>query len=439
MDAWLASLRGVVGDESVSPGVAPLAGVVPRLVAEPRDVDSVRAVLAWAFEQGAAVVPVGGATKCAWGRRPERIDIALSTRRLDAVLEHRAADLTTTVQAGASLDSVNRTLGERDQWIPLDPPQPERATIGGILACDASGPRRHRYGAPRDVLIGIAFVTAEGTLARAGGRVVKNVAGYDLGKLLSGSHGSLGVIVEATFKLTPRAAASRTVELTVADPERLADVTQAVACSQLAPTTIDIDWPPPRALVRFESLEASVDAQADAAVRLAGEHGASGRILSGAAEEACWRDRAVWLRCPDSAVGGAVRADATGSSSEEAGATDCVLNVGLPPASLGRELRWLADSIPDLGLTADVTGRAAIGTLSLRLTGPLDGQAEAIRRLHDRRVADGGHAVLVRGTEALRGKVEPWGPMGDAIPVMQAIKREFDPKGLLSPGRWPFD
>ncbi len=428
-DSWFESLRTIVGDDAVSPGASttPLAGMVPAFVVEPSDVESLRAVLAWAFEHGAAVAPVGGGTTFDWGRRPSRIDVALSTRRLDAVIEHRDADLTATVQAGASLAAVNRTLGERGQWIPLDPDQPERATIGGVLACDASGPRRHRHGAPRDLLIGIAFVTAEGTLARAGGRVVKNVAGYDLGKVLSGSHGTLGVIVEATFKLTPRAPASRTVEIVTPQSDRLADVIQTIASSQLAPTAVEIAWPPPTALVRFESLEASVVWQANEAVRLITEHGATGRILLGPAEEACWRNHSARLNHTEIAGG-----------PSDASAADTVLNIGLPPAGLGAELCWLADSMPSLGVAAELIGRAALGTLSLKLTGSVDAQIEAIGRLHDRRVKDGGHAVLTRGPDAVRAGTDPWGPLGDAARVMQAVKRSFDPQGVLSPGRWPF-
>ena len=167
----------------------------------------------------------GAGTKTGWGAEPEA-DIVLSTAKLNAVLAHRHGDLTATVQAGASLAGVNRALADRGQWIPLDPPWADRATIGGLIATNDSGPRRHRYGAPRDLIIGIDFVRADGVAAKAGGIVVKNVAGYDIARLLTGSFGSLAVIVGATFKLFPLPPASRTVVIDIPS-ERSARLSRA--------------------------------------------------------------------------------------------------------------------------------------------------------------------------------------------------------------------
>ena len=153
----------------------------------------------------------GRARSSGWGAAPRQIDILISTARLNAVVAHRHGDLTATIQAGARLGDVNRALAQHRQWIPLDPPSADSATIGGIVATNDSGPRRHRYGAPRDLIIGVEFARADGRLAKGGGIVVKNVAGYDLPRLLTGSFGSLGVIVTATFKLYPLTAASRTL------------------------------------------------------------------------------------------------------------------------------------------------------------------------------------------------------------------------------------
>jgi len=172
-----------------------------------------------ASEQKLSVVLRGAGTKLDWGRPPQRIDATLSTRGLYRLIAHQHGDLTATIEAGATLREVNVALSLHGQWLPLDPPFASEATIGGILATNDSGPLRHRYGTPRDLVIGTAVATADGVLAKSGGQVVKNVAGYDLSKLLAGSFGSLAAIVNATFKLSPLPAASRTLSPPRATPK----------------------------------------------------------------------------------------------------------------------------------------------------------------------------------------------------------------------------
>src|SRR5499427_9566622 len=145
-------------------------------------------------------------------------------RGLRRVLAHEHGDMTATVEAGATLRDVNRALARHGQWLPLDPPRADRATIGGILATNDSGPLRHRYGTPRDLVIGVQLATTDGVLSKAGGRVVKNVAGYDLSKLVAGSFGSLAAIVSATFKLAPIPAASKTLRIDLSEGTRLAPI-----------------------------------------------------------------------------------------------------------------------------------------------------------------------------------------------------------------------
>src|SRR5205823_14395303 len=161
----------------------------------------------------------GAGTKSGWGRDARGADMILDMRSLNRVLAHEHGDMTATIEAGATLRDVNTALAEHRQWLPLDPPFADRATIGGILATNDSGPLRHRYGTPRDLVIGVQLATTDGVLAKAGGQVVKNVAGYDLSKLVCGSFGSLAAIVSATFKLAPRAAASKTIVVDVPDVE----------------------------------------------------------------------------------------------------------------------------------------------------------------------------------------------------------------------------
>ena len=389
---------------------------------EPASIAEVAETLLQASRSRQRVAIRGGGTKPAAGRTWERADIVLSTARLNAIVAHRYGDLTATVQAGATLDDVRRALARHGQWIPLDPPHSSRATIGGIVATNDSGPRRHRYGAPRDVIIGVDVVLADGIAAKAGGIVVKNVAGYDLSRLMTGSFGSLGVIVAATFKLSPIPTASRTVVIDVgwlresrarARGERLSTTLAAIGSSQLTPTAIELQVPPGRVLVRFETTEAAAGDQAASAVAIAERSGCAAAMIAGADEDRLWQEHATR---PWSGAG-------------------AVIKVSAVPADVAGVLTEIDESAD--GADSEVVGRAGVGVLLLRIGGEAAGQRAVIERLRHRLPPGRGSAVVVRGSDELAASVDPWGPMGDAFPLMQAIKRRFDPLGILNPGAGP--
>ena len=388
-------------------------GVQPRLVAEPVTPEGLGASLGWATSEGLRVLVAGGRTKLDWGAASGSIDLLLSTARLDRVVEHRHGDLTATVEAGATLSSVNAALAEHGQRLPWDPPWPERATIGGIVATNDSGPRRHGHGAPRDSIIGVTVARADGRLARAGGIVVKNVAGYDLSRLLTGSFGCLGVILTATFKLAPAPPASRTLEVTVDSLEQAASVAADLAAAPLTPTALEIASPPVRLLARFESVDASVSQQAEAARDLAGTRGSTA-IHAGADEQSVWARHAGHWSAPGTLV-----------------------KLATVPAELFPTLVWLRGRTADAGIELAAAGRAGLGVVDLRLDGPLEAQAAIVSELRARLPLGRGSAVIRRGEPELRRQAGAWGPIGDALPVMQAIKRRFDPAGTLNPGRGP--
>ncbi len=201
-------VRDVLGDGAVAAGDAlgafAVDGQIPQCVAYPETSDALSRCAAALHEAGRAVIPAGNGTHLRLGRPPRAYDVALSTRRMRRVVAHEAADLTVTVEAGCTLAELNDVLASAGQILPLDPPHPERRTVGSIIATDAWGPWRLAHGKVRDLLIGVTVVLASGTVVRGGGRVVKNVAGYDLMKLFTGSFGTLGIVVEATFKVRPR-------------------------------------------------------------------------------------------------------------------------------------------------------------------------------------------------------------------------------------------
>jgi glycolate oxidase FAD binding subunit len=380
-------------------------------VLQPANVDEVAGALARASRAKLRVAVHGGGTKVGWGATPPPADVGISTRRLDAVVAHRYGDLTATVQAGATLAAVNRELMRHGQWIPLDPPSPDRATIGGIVATNDAGPRRHRYGTPRDLIIGVDIVRIDGTAAKSGGIVVKNVAGYDLARLMTGSFGSLAVITSATFKLYPIAPASRTLVMDLAF-DRLEAILSTVTASQLTPTAIELETNPLRLLVRFESIEAAATEQARQAARIAESNGAATTIVAGADETSLWEahERRIW---------------------EGEGA---VIKLTLLPTDLIATLAWLAST----GEAWEMIGRAGVGALLLRADGDAAAQARVLTGLRARFAPGRGSAVLVRGSETLKGLVDVWGPPGDSLPLMRAVKQRFDPDGLLNPGRGPF-
>src|SRR5580704_17157849 len=219
-----------------------VGGVVPAFVASPSSTEEASALLRAAAGAGLAVVPRGAGTGLAWGGPPSRCDLVLDLRSMDQVLEHAAGDLVARVQAGATIGQLSVALGSAGQELALD--VPADATVGGLVATGTAGPRRFRYGTPRDLLIGITMVRADGVVAHSGGKVVKNVAGYDLGKLFSGSQGTLGLITEATFRLHPRPTA---VAWVTGDygPSALAGVASAVASaagSALVPSAVELAW-----------------------------------------------------------------------------------------------------------------------------------------------------------------------------------------------------
>ncbi len=388
-------------------------GVQPRLVAAPADGEALAATLAWASSEGFSVRVTGGGTKQDWGTPGAPVDLQLSTAALSRVVEHRHGDLTATVEAGATLAAVNGRLAAHGQRLPWDPPWPERATVGGIVATNDSGPRRYGHGAPRDSIIGVTVARSDGRVAKAGGIVVKNVAGYDLARLLTGSFGCLGVILTATFKLAPAPPVSRTVEVQVDSLEDAAPIAADLAGSSLTPTSIEISWAPARLFVRFESVEVSVAQQAAAACALVGERG-SAVVLGGEDERAAWdRHAAHW------SPGGTL------------------VKLSTVPAELFPTLVWLRDRAARDGIEMAAGGRAGLGVVDVRLNGPVDAQARLIGDVRGRLPLGRGSAVIRRGDPELRRSIDAWGPVGDGMRVMMAIKRQFDPAGLLNPGRGP--
>jgi glycolate oxidase FAD binding subunit len=388
-------------------------GVKPSLVVEPGTAEELAALLAWASRERLSVVFRGGGTRLAWGRPPLPIDLIISTRALNRVLTHADADLTATVEAGATLDEVNAALLRCRQWLPID--GPDGATVGGAIATNDTGPLRHRYGTPRDLMIGVQLALADGRLIKAGGNVVKNVAGYDLGKLVSGSFGSLAAIVTATFKLLPMPVAFNTLIATFRTSEAAARAAAALHDSQLEPIAAEIhavhsghDAPPYRLLVRFAGTRTATAAQAAQARTLIG----TGELLDGESESAAWRRY----------VG---RAD---------GSADTIVRINWLPAMLPQVLT-LVEELGRANRTVELIGRAAVGAGLLRVEGDIESQAATVEQLRQSNVF--AHATVRDAPLAVKQQVDTWGPLGAAGILSSRVKRTLDPAGILNAGRGP--
>ena len=391
-------------------------GVCPQVVAAPSTEEGLSALLSWASAETLATAVRGGGTKLGWGGVSGSIDLLVSTARLADVVDHRFGDLTATVAAGVALDHANSVLGTHGQWLPLDPLRPDLATVGGIVAANDSGPRRHIHGAPRDLIIGVTVVRPDGNVAKAGGIVVKNVAGYDLSRLMTGAFGVLGIVVSATFKLAPVAPASRTAVIDCRSLQGITPVVTELMSSVLTPSAIELEWPSAQLLVRFESVESAVVQQVDevAALAAACEPSCSVRSCEGAEEGSLWRDHAARWDTPGTLV-----------------------KLSTLPSELLPALVWLRDECAARHLQMTAQGRAALGVVDVGLDGALAAQCELLTELRSRFQPGDGSAVIRRGSTELRRLVDPWGPIGDGLRVMQVIKRRFDPAGILNAGRGP--
>lgn len=384
---------------------------------QPADAAGVAAKLKWANDEGLAVSVHGAGTKQSWSARAGRTDVVLSTLGLNAPADHVPGDLVATVSAGTSLDAVNDVLRRERQWLPLDPACSNRATIGGIISTNDSGPRRHRFGTPRDLIIGIEIALADGRIARAGGRVVKNVAGYDLSKLLCGSLGSLAVVTSATFKLAPLPPVSATLVASLPDARSAGALAVALGGSTLTPSTVELQSPPHRLLIRFETSPRATERQVAAATSLCATHGAATEVLTGQAEADAW------------------------IAHERRMADDAGTIVKL--ATLATDVAGMLSRVETLtaehGIGYTAAGRAALGVIFVRLVGDPGSHDAIVGELRREAAARRGSAVLLAAPPGLKERLGAWGPNSDAVPIMRAVKARFDPRGTLNPGREPWE
>jgi glycolate oxidase FAD binding subunit len=399
------SLRAATSADAV-------CGRQPQLVVEPADEQQLAAVLRLATGAGLAVIPRGGGTKISWGNPPARADIILSTSRLDKMIEHAWADLTVGVEAGCTILKLQSALAQHGQRLALDPLWPAQATIGGILSTNDSGSLRLRFGALRDLIIGVTLALPDGTLASSGGKVVKNVAGYDLPKLVTGALGTLAVITRAVFRLHPLPRNTKTLSICGCTLEDMQRFILSVQDSKLAHT----------------ALQARVAQDAEPVVDILFE----GTEAGIAAQEAQLRDLARPAQVLE-ALSSVWSAPEKLWNSANA-ARDAVAKITGLPASISRTVETVQRAASSQNTHWELTMQAT-GIGWLRLDAAPENLHAVLSGLRFELEHSSGSLVLCQHPAEMP-HLDAWGQPGDALPLMRAVKNQFDRKTTLNPGRF---
>ena len=426
-DQLARQLASVLGADAVTNEPSLLAshavdGTPPAAICAPETAEQVAAALRICSEVEAAVTPWGGGTAIGIGNLPRHFDVVLGLNRLRRVVEHDDANLTLTVQSGISLLKLQESAANQKQFLPFDAPQPSRATVGGTIAANLNGPRRSSYGAVRDLVIGMKAALASGEQIKAGGKVVKNVAGYDMCKLFVGSLGTLGVITEATLRMSPVPETAATL-LATGIPLSVTDLANQLARSQLTPTAVFVSnfqtnktgdaapsaW---QLAVWSEGFEENVARHLHDVETMGERTGLKLEWLRDKSHEQYWDEiRDFPLR------------------SER-----LIFRVTVPRAAVTDTMKAIAE-----WGTGDfhpaIISDAAVGTIWVAAAANR-ASVEQFPNLITLARERGGHAVTFAGPLSCKQGVDVWGLSPPGVSLMREIKRQFDPKGILNPGRF---
>jgi glycolate oxidase FAD binding subunit len=428
-----------------------VAGVQPRMIFEPRNETEVATALRVADNAGLSVIPRGGGTKTAWGNPPARADLILSTVRMNQVIEHAWADLTASVESGCTIGTLQNALAQHGQQIAVDPLWPEQATIGGILSTNDTGTLRIRYGGLRDLIIGVTIALPDGTLASSGGKVVKNVAGYDLPKLVTGALGTLGIITRAIFRLHPLPHNVRSFTFVPRDAADANRLVLAVQDSKLAHTGLQVRFnsgAAPEIDIRFDGTDAGLEAQTETLRKLvspATETQSNDDVwharqhLFGAARlnrskpwSAASLLSSVALAKEDARPTASTPADLPPAQDSQPAA---IAKFSVLPASIPNTCQQLHDLAEPLNVHwSAVVQATGLGWIRL---GPANANAiEHVLQTLRSQLEPAGGSLVVQYRSPEIPEIEAWGNPGDALPLMVSVKQQFDPRKTLNPGRF---
>ena len=394
---------------------ASISHILPHFLIFPHTSNSLAQIVKLAHQNNWKIMSAGNGSKLNWGGLVKNIQLVVSTAKLNRIIEHTVEDLTVTVEAGVKLADLQEILSEKGQFLAIDPTYPDSATIGGIVATADTGSWRQRYGGVRDLVLGLSFVRSDGEIAKAGGKVVKNVAGYDLMKLFTGSYGTLGIISQVTFRLYPIPETSTTVIVT-GEPENIAKARQIIVSSGLTPTAADLLSPSLMQslelgekmglTIRFQSISESVKKQINQVEFIAQQLSLKVSLYANNDEKNLGKKvkELVTIAHSDSAI-------------------SCKIGI-LPSAAVD-----LLSQFDTLGIIHISSG---LGRLCLQQNNSLI-ILEKIRHFCEN---NQGFLTVLESPATIKEKFEPWGYSGNALPVMQRLKQQFDPQDILNPNRY---
>ena len=437
-DSAAAQLADLLGPDAVAEASRladyAIGPFTPVAAVRPADADVVAAVMAWAQRSGLAVYPVGGRTLTQLGNIPTRPGVALDLTGLNRLVDFQPADLTVQAEAGMTIAQLDDALSQDGKHVPLGAPLARRATIGGTLASGISGPLRATYGLPRDWLIGVSVVGADGTATKAGGQVVKNVTGYDLNRLYTGSLGTLAVITEATFKLAPAPTEWAAIAAAFSDKDAAIAAGRDLQSQHYAPQALHLLNP--AAAQRMENLDLPAGYGPVAIAIIGGRPSSVRRRVTDTA--LLWLDAASTLHISgDEAVNlTETLADLPFNPSNPPSV--CV-RVNAPPDALAQllamETMELAGATP--GIIADVGfGGGRLVWWEEFSDGDATRIADGLHRIQANAAQMGGDAIVESCPPAVKACIDVWGPAPSGMAIMRRIKRQFDPNNVLNPGRF---
>ena len=425
-------------------------GIVPVDVVTPSTEEELCDIVASANDDGLGIIPWGGGTRAALGNTPERPCLILDMTTLNRVVSHNYADLTASFQAGASIGFVSEVLAQQGQFLPIDPPIPGRATIGGTLAAAVSGPLKWHFGHPRDTVIGMKVVQPDGAITKSGGQVVKNVSGYDMSRLHIGGIGSLGIILEASFKLTPIPMYEKTLIASFDSVDEVVDASMRVFNSYVMPlamiafdprvasrTGLDESVARHHLAVRLGGRPRTLARQVDEISAMFGAAGASSQRESEGSSPSVWRPLSDFGWSPEAAP---------------------ILNIRITalPSRICDILKMVSQ-LRDSGLEPAALAEPGFGMVEASWFGPADDSSHSrILHRHSRESGNphtgtmtdiivrlrkyvsqlGGTAIVQRCPPDVKARIDIWGEDHPGIDVMRRMKRLYDPNGIMNPGRF---
>ena len=398
---------------------AAVDGKQPTTICSPKGAAELCAVLRLCGESDAAVTARGGGTAMRIGNSPMRIDVIIDVSRMNRLIEHDDANLTATVDAGIRIDELQQLVAERNQFLPFEPPSALRASIGGTIAANLNGPRRSYYGNIRDLVIGMRVALADGEHIKAGGKVVKNVAGYDMCKLLVGSFGTLGIITEVTVRMAPLPEMSATI-LASASLDQTLEVVRDLSRSLLLPSAVSLtdsglgsdasaphNW---QIAIRCEGFTETVGRQTGEITALARRLGLAAEVLDGAAQQSCWRQISDFPLSKDRLV----------------------YRITVPRSSVASLMRFME---PVQSFSPTILCDPSVAVIWIATTPSMEA-GRCFAELRSLAEEQRGHAVMFCAPAELKGNIDVWGTAPPAISLMREVKRQLDPRAMLNPGRF---